>query len=128
MTFGIHHLGLTVTNLEEAKTFFVEILEWKVVKEDESYPSVFVSDGSIMLTLWKVQTHVPISFDRKKNIGLHHFAIKVKGESELKVIFDKIDKSRYDIEFPPEHLGTSPHIHFMCIGPSGIRIEFVQIN
>jgi len=126
MTLGIHHLGLTVTDLEEAKDFFVTLLGWKLVKEDASYPNAFVSDGNILITLWKIQTNQPIAFDRKTNIGLHHLAIKVADEQELNQTYQKITESKYKIEFAPELLKGGPSKHFMVYGPSQIRIEFIH--
>ena len=52
MTRGLHHIGLTVSKLEESAAFFVMILGWNEVKRDREYPAIFVSDGSIMVTLW----------------------------------------------------------------------------
>ena len=52
LTKGSHHIGLTVSNLEESAGFFTTLLGWKEVRRDEEYPAIFVSDGSIMLTLW----------------------------------------------------------------------------
>lgn len=126
MTLGIHHLGLTVENLEEAKDFFVTLLGWKLVKEDPSYPNAFVSDGNILITLWKTQTDQPAAFNRKTNIGLHHLAIKVASEQELNETYQKIAKSKYKIEFSPELLWQGPSKHFMVYGPSQIRIEFIN--
>ncbi|OUR95861.1 hypothetical protein A9Q84_15290 [Halobacteriovorax marinus] len=126
MTMGIHHLGLTVNSLSEAKSFFVETLGWKLVKEDASYPSAFVSDGKIMVTLWKVQTTPEVAFDRKSNIGLHHFAICVESMGELEEIHLKVKNSSYEVEFAPQALGPSGTKHFIILGPSGIRIEFIS--
>lgn len=52
VTSGIHHLGLTVSDLEQSAAFFVDILGWTEVRRNEEYPAIFVSDGSVMVTLW----------------------------------------------------------------------------
>jgi catechol 2,3-dioxygenase-like lactoylglutathione lyase family enzyme len=126
MTQGIHHLGLTVENLEEAKDFFVNLLGWKLIKEDASCPNAFVSDGSILITLWKTQIDQPIAFNRKTNIGLHHLALRVADENELNETYQKIAKSKHKIEFAPEFLKGGPSKHFMVYGPSQIRIELIH--
>lgn len=77
LTQGVHHIGLTVSALEESAHFFTTLLGWKEVKRKEDYPAIFVSDGTVMLTLWQAQTTEPVQFDRKSNVGLHHLAIKV---------------------------------------------------
>jgi catechol 2,3-dioxygenase-like lactoylglutathione lyase family enzyme len=127
MTQGIHHLGLTVDSLEEAKDFFIDTLGWKVVKEDASYPSLFVSDGEVMITLWKAQTEEPLKFNRKTNLGIHHFAIKVSSSDELNSLFLKIKDSKFTIEFEPELIRNGPAEHFICHGPSQLRIEFINV-
>lgn len=126
MTLGIHHLGLTVNSLSEAVDFFTKVLNWQLVKEDPDYPSAFVSDGTVMITLWKVQNDQVIDFDRKINIGLHHFAIKVDSIKELDDIYNVILKTSYKPEFSPQVVrkGTTAK-HFIISGPSGIRIEFI---
>jgi catechol-2,3-dioxygenase len=104
----------------------VTLLGWKLIKEDASYPNAFVSDGSILITLWKIQTNQPVGFDRKTNIGLHHLALRVTSEQELNETYQKIAKSKYKIEFAPELLRQGPSKHFMVYGPSQIRIEFIH--
>lgn len=126
MTLGIHHLGLTVNSLSESVDFFTKILNWKLVKEDPSYPSAFVSDGTIMLTLWKVQIDTPIDYDRKSNIGLHHFALKVDSFERLETLYNTILETSFKPEFSPQPVREgSQAMHFIISGPSSIRIEFI---
>ena len=78
LTLGINHVGLTVSDLEKSTAFFTETLDWKEVGGYPDYPSKFVTDGKIFLTLWQAtnpETATP--FDRKNNIGLHHLALTV---------------------------------------------------
>jgi len=125
ITQGTHHIGLTVSRLEESADFFVYLLGWKEVRRKEDYPAIFVSDGNIMLTLWQVKEQPSVSFDRKKNIGLHHVAFRVASEDDLVTLHAKLAAKGIDIEFPPEKLGPGPAKHMMCYDPSGIRIEFI---
>ena len=82
-TTGIDHVGLTVLDLEVARRFFCECRGWKVVGGSPSYPAAFVSDGHDPITLWQVQGPVYTKFDRKKNLGLHHLALKVSDIESL---------------------------------------------
>lgn len=45
ITKGVHHIGLTVSKLEESALFFTSLLGWKEVKREIDYPAIFVSDG-----------------------------------------------------------------------------------
>lgn len=67
VTKGTHHIGLTVSRLEESAVFFVSQLGWKEVRRNEEYPAIYVSDGCIMLSLWatREQPSNPFSKDKK---------------------------------------------------------------
>lgn len=128
-TKGVHHVGLTVPDVESTATFFQDILGFERVREASEYPSIFVSDGTVMITLW--QTSDPecaIPFDRKSNIGLHHLALKVD-PGDLDALYQKIlvaDDTR--IEFAPELLWDGPARHMMCSIPGGIRLELIAVD
>jgi len=124
ITKGIHHIGLTVSKLDESASFFTSLLGWKEVKRKNDYPAIFVSDGNIMVTLWKNQ-EPPTEFDKSRNIGLHHVAFKVDSEADLLELHKKLANNNVKIEFSPEFLGDGPAKHMMCFEPSGIRIEFI---
>ncbi len=129
VTNGVHHIGLTVPNLEETQTFFLETLGFEQVGEVPDYPAVFVSDGSIMITLWQASDPASaVSFDRKNVIGLHHLALTV-GTDSLDALCERLKGTTdVSIEFTPEPLGDMPVRHMMCNIPGGIRIEFLAPN
>lgn len=128
LTSGFNHVGLTVTQLDLSVSFFVNALGWKVVGGDADYPSVFVSDGEMLLTLW--QTSHPkeaIPFDRKNNVGLHHLAFTVDSFETLNEIYDVTRQFEgVVIEFAPELAYGGPGKHMMLREPSGNRLEFMH--
>ncbi len=78
LTNGVHHVGLAVPDTDVAERFFVDGLGWTVVGGVPSYPATFVSDGTVMVTLWRVaEPDRAIPFNRRSNIGLLHLALKV---------------------------------------------------
>ena len=124
---GVDHVGLTVKDLDTTSRFFVEALGYKKVKENADYPSFFVTDGKVMVTLWQVKDPVQaMNFDRKNNIGLHHLAFKLNTFAELDAMHEKL-KSWPDvkIEFAPEFVGAGPAKHFIFSEPGGVRLEFI---
>jgi catechol 2,3-dioxygenase-like lactoylglutathione lyase family enzyme len=139
---GCHHIGLTVSKLEESAAFFTKILDWKEVKRDPEYPAIFVSDGTIMVTLWQSKEGEnkersnkerknkvePTAFNKNQNIGLHHVAFTVESEKELNTIHEKLQANKVIIEFEPELLREGPAKHMMCYEPSGIRMEFIYLG
>lgn len=129
ITHGAHHIGLTVPNLQQTREFFLNTLGYDQVGEVPDYPAVFVSDGSIMITLWQAQDPTnAVPFDRKNVIGLHHLALRVDS-GELDTLHERLQAtSDVEIEFAPEPLGDMPVRHMMCNIPGGIRVEFLAAN
>jgi catechol 2,3-dioxygenase-like lactoylglutathione lyase family enzyme len=125
MTSGVHHVGLTVSKLEESASFFTGLLGWQEVRRDDDYPAIFVSDGYVILTLWKNREVPSRDFDKNRNVGLHHLALKVNSEVDLNAIYQKLVDHEVPIEFTPELLRDGPARHMMCYEPSGIRLEFI---
>lgn len=127
LTLGLHHFGLTVPDLAASRDFFISALGFRQIGEKPDYPAVFVSDGTTTVTLWQASdpaTAVP--FDRKANIGLHHFALRVDGAAALDAAYARLNKTPgVDIEFAPEPLGGGPTRHMMCFIPGGIRMELI---
>ena len=123
-TNGVHHIGLTVSKLEESAAFFTTLLGWEEVRRNEEYPAIFVSDGKITVTLWKTREE-PSTFNKNKNVGLHHVAFHVESEVALNNIYNIMKKNEIEIEFAPELLRQGPAKHMMCYEPSGIRVEFI---
>lgn len=124
ITKGTHHIGLTVSNLEESAEFFTSLLGWKEIRRKEDYPAIFVSDGQIMLTLWATKEEPVCEFNKNKNVGLHHIAFSVADEESLNRLYVQLKENGVKFEFAPELMGPGPAKHMMCYEPSGIRVEF----
>ena len=93
VTTGAHHVGLTVPDLEKTKRFFVETLGYDQLGEVPDYPAVFLSDGSIMITLWQASDPAKaLPFDRKNVIGLHHLALNVQDDAALDRTYELLQR------------------------------------
>lgn len=122
-TLGIHHLGLSVANLDETSRFFTDCLGWTVAREVPEYPARFVTNGSAFLTLWQADGNAT-AFDRKKNVGMHHFALAVSDDTRLRELFARIAAwPGVQVEFSPQAVGAGPAKHCMFHEPGGIRME-----
>ncbi len=128
-TQGAHHVGLTVRDVEAASAFFCEALGFQVVGGRPDYPAVFVSDGAVMLTLWQAaDPDNARAFDRRGCVGLHHLALRVAEGVALDDLHRRLAaRSDVQIEFPPEALGAGGLRHMMLAGPSGLRLELVEV-
>lgn len=127
ITCGVHHVGLAVPDVGEAAAFFIGVLGWREVGRNDSYPAVFVSDGAMMVTLWRVTDPGSATpFDRRQNIGLHHLALAVTDEAALMAAFEKVSACPgVSVEFAPCPTRPGSDVkHFMCAMPGGIRVEF----
>ncbi|MEP2988172.1 MAG: VOC family protein [Parasphingorhabdus sp.] len=128
LTTGVHHVGLSLSDIEAAKEFFTVGLGYEHVGSVPDYPAHFVSDGSTLITLWQVgDPSTAHSFDRKNNVGLHHLAIGVADEGALSEVYNRVSKwPSAEIEFDPCPIREgSATRHFMCSIPGGARVEFV---
>ena len=124
LTQGAHHVGLTVPRLEETLDFFTSTLGFEKVGEKPDYPTVFVSDGHTMITLWQADDGAT-AFDRRTNVGLHHLALRVQ---DLAVVAERLGAHpNVAVEFSPEPLGASGANHMMCAIPGGVRVEFIAV-
>ena len=130
ITQGVHHIGLTVTDLDASCHFFTDLLGWEKVGGNPDYPAVFVSDGTVMVTLWRARRpSSAVPFDKNNNVGLHHLAIKVADVATLDGIYRRLAAAEHvAIEFAPEPLHGGPAVHMMCHEPGGIRIEFIVVD
>ena len=130
VTRGAHHVGLTVPNLDTTRKFFTNILNFRLVGEIVDYPAAFVSDGSIMITLWQVADPASAKpFDFRAVVGLHHLALSIESDEQLEALHDRLAATPgVKIEFSPEALGDGPARHMICFIPGGIRIEFISTN
>jgi catechol-2,3-dioxygenase len=77
------------------------------------------------LTLWQTKQEPYVTFDKNKNVGLHHVAFMLESEAELNKLHEKLVSHHVKIEFAPELVREGPAKHMMCYEPSGIRVEFI---
>lgn len=125
---AVDHVGLAVTDLEASKAFFIDGLGFSVRGEDPSYPAAFLSNGHAMVTLWGItDPGSATTFDRKRNVGLHHLALSVTSFEALEALHARLkDMPGVRIEFAPELAYGGPAKHMMVYEPSGNRVELVH--
>ena len=82
-----------------------------------------------MITLWQAEDSATARpFDRRRNIGLHHLALRVPNLATLSALADALRaRSDTEIEFEPEPLGGSGARHMMCLIPGNIRLELIAV-
>mmetsp|Transcript_106143 Transcript_106143/g.129460 ORF Transcript_106143/g.129460 Transcript_106143/m.129460 type:complete len:164 (+) Transcript_106143:61-552(+) len=121
---GVSHVGLSVKSIDTTYNFFTN-LGYNKIGGNAEYPSIFVSNGNTIITIWAINSNNPIKFDRKNNTGLHHLALKVSSKDKLFEIYNKVKSfNGAKIEFKPELIDALGWWHFICYEPNGVRIEF----
>ena len=83
-TGGIHHLRLTVTDVDRARAFYTEVLGFAVVMELN--PGVFLSNGSVGLGLGPhpdPATAAPGDRFDENRVGLDHLSFGVSSRDDL---------------------------------------------
>ncbi|WP_404482502.1 VOC family protein [Novosphingobium sp. BL-52-GroH] len=127
LTQGIHHVGLTVPDLEQARAFFCGTLGFDEVGGVPDYPSIFVSDGAILLTLWRAADPLTArALDRRANIGLHPLSLSVADDAALEQAWESVTAHPevvVDAAPGPIRAGSTTR-HFLVFIPGGIRLEF----
>ena len=127
LTNGVHHVGLTVPDLDQARKFFCGLLGFDEVGGVPAYPSIFVSDGTILLTLWRAADPANASrFNRHTNIGLHHLSLAVADDAALDEAWERVSKYPEVVidAAPGPIVPGSVTRHFLVFIPGGIRVEF----
>ncbi len=126
-TAGVHHVGLTLPDIRVTAAFFIDVLGFREVGAKPDYPAVFISDGSVMLTLWQAkEPEQARSFDRAHNVWLHHLALSVADGVTLAALHDWLRAvDGVEVEFSPEPMGKTGLHHLMCYVPGGVRLELV---
>lgn len=89
------------------------------------YPARFVSNGHAFLTLWQTEAGAT-DFNRRTNVGLHHFALNVPSKGELTNLYNAaVEHPGVTADFAPALLGDAGAMHAMLFEPGGIRIELI---
>ncbi len=125
-TFGVHHIGLTVTDVERSKAFYQDLFGWKEVGADPKLGYVLLADDKNFVTLWQESK----SGYEKTSAGLHHFALAVGSIDALthaeQVLRRKGVRIHYDRIVPLHNGAREAELYFY--DPDGIRVELFSPN
>ncbi len=117
----VGHIHLTVSNLDNALTFYRDLLGFKVTARFGKN-AVFLSSGDyhhhIALNTWNGENAIP---PPKGHTGLYHFAIVYPNREELAKIFRRIWERNFPIEGASDH-GVSESIYLRDPDGNGVEL------
>lgn len=120
----IHHIAITVNNLETSKEFYSKYFGFSEIKLFERIDlrgkAIFLQCENIILELWEFSNPFPSQGDELQRIGIRHLAFEVG------------DIENFILNLPNEliteyvKLGASGGKYLFIKDPSGVNIELYQ--
>jgi catechol 2,3-dioxygenase-like lactoylglutathione lyase family enzyme len=124
---GIHHLDLTVADVERSLAFYVGVLGPLGLEEDLRYQSyrgteevVYLRFGGQLLGLRPADGGAHSYYD----VGIEHIAFRVDRADEVEGAYRRCVSTGARIHFPPElDRDVAGYYAFFVFDPDGIRLE-----
>ncbi|MBN1260313.1 MAG: VOC family protein [Anaerolineae bacterium] len=121
--YGVGHVALQLSNLEDGLAFFRDWLGFKVKFEAafENHRLVMLRAGKIELEMWEAEGELPHG---DAGFGVHHLAIAVK---DLDIVMAEV-KARAIPIIADVYEPTRGIREAIVRGPDGLRVQFVEEN
>ncbi len=123
----VHHVAITVNDLEESQKFYQDFFNFKISKsferEDMGAKAIFLELEGFFIELWQFADFKE-NIDELKDIrirGIRHVAFEVEN-------LDKIlsDFKQRGLEVAEPKLGASGHMYSFISDPNGVALEIYQ--
>lgn len=139
---GIHHIGISVPSLIQAKAFYVDVLGFEIVDESHFPPShesdavlalekadsrvLMLKAGNLFLEVFEFSSPVPAEQDNRPvcDHGYTHFALEVE---DIRAAYELLDEAGVRWHHEPIEAGDG---YLMTYGrdPFGNVIEIQQLR
>jgi catechol 2,3-dioxygenase-like lactoylglutathione lyase family enzyme len=124
---GIHHIDLTVGDVERSLAFYHALLGPLGLEEEIRHPSYRGTEDVVVLrygTSYVGFRPADGGEHRYYEVGLEHIAFEVDGRDEVDEAHDRCLASGARIHFPPEPDGhDETYYSFFAFDPDGLRVE-----
>lgn len=116
---GLHHVSLTVTELDRAKDFYSNILGLKeIARPNFDFPGAWYEVGQQQIHLIVLPSSQTIRKDKRLSSREGHFALRVENYHQT---LEWLEKNRVEILNKPN--GKSGFAQIFCADPDGNLIE-----
>lgn len=123
-TGPIHHIALTVTNIQRSEAFYVDVLGFQKVMDFG--PRAFITNGSLIVALTPPpdpDQALPDDRFNENRVGLDHVSFTVDSHADLEQAAEHLDQhgaTRGEIK----DLGPDLGIYVMAVrDPDNIQLE-----
>lgn len=127
LNMHIHHIAITVNNLEESVIFYTQVLKFEIARsftrEDMKGCAAFIKLHNFQIELWQFQ-------DMKENSDSLN-DIKIKGIRHVAFEVDNLNQTIFQLqkkglEFSEPKLGATGHNYSFTNDPNGVVLEFYE--
>lgn len=116
---GIHHVSLAVKNLEEALSFYREVLGLKELQRPNfDFPGAWLAIGSQQLHLIVNETGQTVRENHTLDSRDRHFAVRVKSFSKT---IEHLES--HGVSYEAKKRSTAGFSQIFCCDPDGNLIE-----
>jgi catechol 2,3-dioxygenase-like lactoylglutathione lyase family enzyme len=126
---GLHHLALTVRDMERSKAFYMGLLGFSVLSEsdDDGHQVARLQhpESSVLISLHVHAANAGQAFD-ERTTGLDHFALAVDTAEELERWAEDLEAA--DVPHSPIKPGRRPGLSILVLrDPDDIQLELVHL-
>jgi len=122
----IAHVVIKVRDLERSRKFYTEVLGMQVMKDVSQINAVFLSfNGQDHHEVALFQVGPQAEGPRMNQVGLLHFALRLRGEEELQAAYREFKEKGVPVTFIVNH-GVTKSIYFH--DPDGNELEVYSDN
>ena len=122
---GMAHLALSVSNFEDSKKFYKELLPYlglKLVFDGEE--SVYHVGGRTALLIQKCDKEYTGDKFKQGTIGLHHLCFRAKSKEDVDLVAEKLlNMGAFIDRGPLEGPWVKGYYYIVFEDPDGIRLE-----
>ncbi len=124
----IHHIAITVNNLNESLKFYQDFFGFQLIKkfkkEDANAEFAFIKLNDYLMELWKF-TDIKVNTDDLSDLkikGIRHIAFAVENIDE---IVSEFKKKGLNVSNPK--MGAAGHRFSFTNDPNGVALELYEI-